>query len=190
MRNWGICLGILAVFSCKAQQVYPLKTDHTEVAQNSYLKDVNNELDSFIGTWQGNFNGNSITLFVTKEIHRFFNENQYKYYKDILSIKYVIKNSSGVVLQNTQNMVFPAEQLKHTMYSQWAEDSGNSLLFYYGGTNCSVGWGKIILKKLSSTQISWEYRPNDIILDDTRCPPGTDINIYLPETKDLIFTKQ
>jgi len=181
---------LFSAFSCKAQQIYPLKTDYTEVAQNSYLKDLNNELDSFVGTWQGSFNGNLITLSVTKEEHRFFNENQYKYYKDILSIKYIIKNSSGTVLQNTQNMTFSAEQLKHTIYSQWAENNGNSLLFYYGGTNCRVGWGSIELKKISSTQISWEYRPNDIILDDSKCPPGTDINIYLPETKDLIFTKQ
>ncbi|WES96049.1 hypothetical protein P2W68_14455 [Chryseobacterium arthrosphaerae] len=87
-------------------------------------------------------------------------------------------------------MIFSPNQLKHTIYSQWSEDNGNSILFYYGGTNCSVGWGSIKLKKNGTTQISWEYRPNDIILDDNRCPPGTDINIYLPETKDLIFTKQ
>ncbi|WET47660.1 hypothetical protein PYS58_13840 [Chryseobacterium indologenes] len=176
--------------SCRAQQIYPLKTDYTEVPQNSYLKDSNNELDSFIGIWKGSFKGNLITLFVTKETQRLFNENQNKYYKDILSIKYVVKNSSGIVLQNTQDMNFEPNQLTHTIYSQWPENNGNSLLLYYGGTNCSVGWGSIILKRLNSSQISWEYRPNDIILDSKRCPPGTDINIYLPETKDLIFTKQ
>ncbi|HCA07879.1 DUF6705 family protein [Chryseobacterium sp.] len=183
-------LGMFVMFSCKAQQIYPLKTDYTEVAQDSYLKDLNNELDSFIGTWQGSFNGNSITLFITKEIHRLFNENQHRYYKDILSIKYTVKNSSGELLQNTQSMNFQAEQLRHTIYSQWAEDNANTLLFYYGGTNCGVGWGKITLKKLNSTQVSWEYLPNDIVLDENRCPTGTDINIYLPETKNLVFTKQ
>ncbi|WP_185288767.1 DUF6705 family protein [Chryseobacterium lactis] len=183
-------LGIFVVLCCKAQQIYSLKTDYTEIRQNSYLKDLNNELDSFIGTWQGSFNGNLITLFITKESHKFFNENQYKYYKDILSIKYIVKNSSGIVLQNTQSMTFQANQLTHTIYSQWPEDNGNSILLYYGGTNCSVGWGSIKLKKNSTIQVSWEYRPNDIILDDSKCPQGTDISIYLPETKDLIFTKQ
>ncbi|MCS4303752.1 DUF6705 family protein [Chryseobacterium sp. BIGb0232] len=183
-------LGIFVVFSCKSQQVYPLKTDYTEIPQNSYLKDINNELDSFVGNWQGSYNGNLITLFITKETQKFFNKSGYKYYKDILSVKYVVKNSSGIVLQNTQNMTFQANQLTHTLYSRWAEDNGNSLLLYYGGTNCSVGWGSVKLKKNSAIQISWEYRPNDMIIDDTKCPPGTDINIYLPETKDLVFTKQ
>ncbi|HCM34050.1 DUF6705 family protein [Chryseobacterium sp.] len=189
MRNILIILGIFAVVSCKAQE-YPLKTDYTEIPSYSYLKDTNNELDSFIGTWKANYNNSTITLYITKEIHKLFDENQYKYYKDILSIKYVVKNSTESTLQSTQNMTIPSSQLRHTIYSQWAENNGNTMLFYYGGTNCSVGWGSIKAKKINSTQISWEYRPNDIILDDSKCPPGTDINIYLPETKDLIFTKQ
>jgi hypothetical protein len=110
-------LGIFVVLCCKAQQIYSLKTDYTEIRQNSYLKDLNNELDSFIGTWQGSFNGNLITLFITKESHKFFNENQYKYYKDILSIKYIVKNASRIVLQNTQSMTFQANQLTHTQYT-------------------------------------------------------------------------
>ncbi|AZB00187.1 hypothetical protein EG359_11375 [Chryseobacterium joostei] len=173
--------------ACNAQE-YPLKTDHTEVPNYSYLKDTKNELDSFVGTWKANYNNNTITLYITKEIHKPFGGN--KYYKDVLSIKYIVKNSAGNILQNTQNMTIQSNQLRHTIFSQWAEDNGNLMLFYYGGTNCSVGWGKIFLKKINPTQISWEYRPNDIILDDSKCPPGTDINIYLPETKDLIFTKQ
>lgn len=103
--------------------------------------------------------------------------------KDILSIKFIVKNSSGVTLQDTQSMAFSAEQLRHTIYSQWAEDKGNKLLFYYGGTNYGVGWGSIKLKKLNATQISWEYLTNDIILDDSKCPPGTDINITFQKQK-------
>ncbi len=96
-----------------------------------------------------------------------------------------MKNSSGVVLQDTKNTNSNTE-----LYSTKFKSSQNSLIFYYGGTNCGVGWGEIYLKKLTSNKISWEYRPNDIIIDDSKCPPGTDTTIYLPETKDLIFTKQ
>ena len=60
----------------------------------------------------------------------------------------------------------------------------------YDGTNCGVGWGQIDLKKLNSTQISWDYYPNNRILTDTNCPPGTDTTVYLPNTKGLVFTKQ
>ncbi|MDP9956654.1 MULTISPECIES: DUF6705 family protein [Epilithonimonas] len=175
--------------SCKTQE-YPLKTDYTEVPNYSYLKDINNELDSYIGIYNANFQGREITIFITKEIHKLFDQGKNKFYKDVLSIKYVIVNSSGITLQNTQNMTLPTQQIRHTIYSQWAEENGNLMLFYYGGTNCGVGWGSIHLKKINATQLSWEYLPNDIILDNSRCPAGTDINIYLPETKDLIFTKQ
>ncbi|MCT2409052.1 hypothetical protein NZD88_16005 [Chryseobacterium antibioticum] len=189
MKNLGLCLGILAVFSCKAQQEYPLKTDYTEIPNNSYLKNFNNELNVFVGNYTANFQDKKITLFITKQNYQFFDRGKYKYYKDVLSIKFIIKNSSGTILQDTQNITFQPNQLKNTIYSRWME-SNNKLLLYYGGTNCSVGWGDIYLQKISSTQISWEYLPNDIVLDENRCPTGTDINIYLPEAKDLIFTKQ
>ncbi|WP_336702477.1 DUF6705 family protein [Chryseobacterium indologenes] len=176
------------VLSCKAQE-YPLKTDYSEVPNYSYLRDTNNELDSFIGNYTANFQDKQVTLYISKQTHVLFEVSKYKYYKDLLSVKFIVKNTSGVILQDTKNITFSPNQFKHTIYSRWIEPS-NMLILYYGGTNCGVGWGDIYLKKISSTQISWEYRPNDIILDDSKCPPGTDIKIYLPETKDLIFTKQ
>lgn len=190
MKNILIVFILIISISCKSQQVYPLKTDYTEIPTNSYLKDVNNELNSFIGTYKTTFQNNEITLFITKLTYRFFDDGQYHFYKDTLSIKYIIKNSSGTILQDTENISLPAQQIRHTILSQWVEDNGNKLLLYYGGTNCGIGWGEIVLKKVSSTQLSWEYRPNDIILDSAKCPNGTDSTIYLPETKDLIFTKQ
>ncbi|MGN7758362.1 DUF6705 family protein [Chryseobacterium sp. 22532] len=176
------------IFSCKAQQTYPLNTDFEEIPQGSYLKDLNNELTSYTGEYKANFQGNEILLFISNETMKFF--KSLNIYQDVLSVRYIVKNSAGNILQNTQNMIFEPNQLRHTIYSHGTYPSKNIVWFNYGGTNCKVGWGSIELKKINSTQISWEYRPNDIILDDSRCPPGTDINIYLPETKDLIFTKQ
>lgn len=178
------------IFSCKAQQEFPLKTDYTQIPNNSYLKDINNELDTYVGNYTANFQDKKITLFIAKQNHMFFDRGKYKYYKDVLSVRYIIKNSLGITLQDTQNDTFQSNQIKNTIYSRWVESDDNKILLYYGGTNCRVGWGDIYLKKINSTKISWEYRPNDIILDSNKCPEGIDINIYLPETKDLIFTKQ
>ncbi len=185
-----IVLSLILTISCMGQQIFPLRTATDNVSNLSYLKDTNNELQNFIGIYSGNYDGKQIILYITKEDKKLFNFVDKKIYVDVLSVRYIVKNSSGAILQNTQNMAFQQEQYIHTIYSQWTLDNGSKALLSYGGTNCGVGNGKIILKKLNSTQISWEYLPNDIILDDSRCPPGTDINIYLPETKDLIFTKQ
>ena len=165
--------------SCQAQE-YPLKTDYTQVPNNSYLKDLNNELQNFIGTWTGYYSNQKITLYISKENHKFFEGSITKYYQDVLSVKFIITNGN-IILQDTQNMSFQPNQIRHSIYSRWAEDNGNTLLLYYGGTNCGVGWGDIYLKKINATQISWEYLPNDIILDSSTCPAGTDINIYLPD---------
>ncbi|MDH6252836.1 hypothetical protein M2347_002563 [Chryseobacterium sp. H1D6B] len=188
MKKILFSITLIISFSCHAQQAYPLNTDFDEVPQNSYLKDLNNELDPYIGTYKATFQNMEITLYITKEIMKFF--KALNVYKDALSIRYVIKNSSGAIIQNTQSMVFQPNQSKHTIYSQGTYPNQNIVWFNYGGTNCNVGWGAIELKQINVTQISWEYRPNDIILDSSKCPSGTDINIYLPETKDLIFTKQ
>ena len=187
IRNFKtiLFLGIFVSFlSCKAQNL-PLNTALKEIPTNAFVKDLNNELVPYIGTYKASFQGKEITLFITKEENKLVDYGNQKFYRDALIIKYIVKNLSGTVLQDTQNNNLP----KIYIYSTKTK-SQNSVRFTYSGTNCRVGWGEIILNKINSTHVSWEYRPNDIILDSSKCPPGTDINIYLPETKDLIFTKQ
>ena len=173
------------ILSCKSQ-VLPLSTNLEETPANAYKKDLNNELPPYVGTYKANFQGKEITLYITKIENVLQKSSKKNYYSDVLDIKYIVKNSSGTVLQDTKNNSNP----KIRLFSIKPRADINSIIFFYSGTNCRVGWGEIILKKIDGTQVSWEYRPNDIILDNSKCPNGTDINIYLPETKDLIFTKQ
>lgn len=180
----------LSLISCKAQQTYPLLTPASTAPNMSHLKDTNNELQSFTGTYFSTFNGNQITLYIEKENDKLFNSGNKKIYRDVISVRYIVKNVSGNILQDTKNMVFPSENLTHTIYSLWVTENGNKITLIYNGTNCGVGWGDIFIKKINSTQISWEYRPDDITTTAAKCPPALDTTIYLPETKDLIFTKQ
>ncbi|WP_027388186.1 DUF6705 family protein [Chryseobacterium gregarium] len=172
--------------SCKAQQVYPLNADYEEVPQNSYLKDLNNDLLPYIGIYKTNFNGNEITLYINKQEQKLEKTGQKNYYMDALVIKYIVKNSTGTVLQDTKNNNYPNIEL----YSIGTTPAQNRVDFIYTGTNCNVGWGDIYLKKLNANQISWEYRPDDITTTAAKCPPTLDTTIYLPETEGLIFTKQ
>lgn len=174
----------MSLVSCKAQTL-PLNTAFSTIPNGAYLKDTNNELAPYIGTYKANFNGNEIILYIIKEENKLVKRIGKQFYRDALVIKYLVKNSAGILLQDTQNNNIPNIYIYSTKMK-----SQDSVILIYSGTNCGVGWGDIYLKKISATQISWEYRPDDIILDDSKCPPGTDINIYLPETKDLIFTKQ
>ncbi|PZP41814.1 MAG: hypothetical protein DI598_17790 [Pseudopedobacter saltans] len=174
--------------SCKAQQEYPLNSNLFELPQNSYFKDLNNELNPYVGTYKASFNGKQITLYITKETKKYFDRISYKFYKDVLSVRYTVQNSSGQILQSTQNQNFTPDQVLHTIYSVVV--TNNNVSFTYGGTNCSVGNGSIILKKLNNTQLSWSYYPNDMVFVGNQCPSNLDITIYLPETENLVFTKQ
>ncbi len=187
LKNIILFSFIASNICCKAQsQTLPLITATASIPNNAHVKDLNNELTPYIGIYKANFQGKEITLFITKEDDRLVNYGNQKFYRDALVVKYIVKNSAGTILQDTQNNNLP----KIYMYSTKIRSTDNAALLTYSGTNCRVGWGDVILKKINTTQLSWEYRPDDIILDNARCPQGTDINIYLPETKDLIFTKQ
>ena len=188
MRNIILCIGVFVVLSCKAQQnSLPLNTLMDDIPQGAYVKDLNNELNPYIGVYKANYKGNEITLFINKVEHKFEKRTNKDYFMDVLDVKYIVKNSSGLVLQNTSGGNFPNIEL----YSLGVNSNDNSVTFYYSGTNCKVGWGSINLKKLNSTQLSWEYYPNSRIITDATCPPGTDTTVYLPVTDDeLIFTKQ
>ena len=68
--------------------------------------------------------------------------------------------------------------------------STKEVFLAYNGTNCGVGWGRIILKKISDNQLNWTYYPNSSVLTNINCPGNPDTNVYLPITENLIFTKQ
>ena len=166
-------------------QTLPLNTILRNIPQDSYVKDLNHELDPYIGIYKSNFEGNEITLYITKQENKLEKSTGKTYYLDALVIKYIVRNNSGIILQDTQNSNVPNIEL----YSIATRPYENKIIFYYSGTNCGIGWGDVFLKKISATQISWEYRPDSTSISDN-CPLTADKTVYLPETDNLIFTKQ
>lgn len=188
MKQSKILIAIVLIInfiSCRGQNL-PLNSRFSTIPDGAHLKDTNNELTPFVGIYKTNYSGNEITLFITKQEDKLEKSTQKNYYMDALIVKYIVKNSAGNILQDTQN----DNTQNIEFYSIGTNPSKDAVTFYYSGTNCSVGWGDIYLKKLNPIQISWEYRPDDITTTAAKCPPTLDTTIYLPETKDLIFTKQ
>ena len=89
--------------SCKSQQILPINTALDNIPNNAQVKDLNNELNPYIGTYKANFEGNEITLFITKEENKLEKRVSKQFYRDALIIKYIIKNTNGLILQDTQN---------------------------------------------------------------------------------------
>ncbi|VDH03645.1 hypothetical protein [Bergeyella zoohelcum] len=184
MKNtiYLLFLAFCISFNVNAQNVYPLGTSFISLPDKAYLKDLNNELDSYIGKYAAMDNGKIIELNITKhlKVEAPGTANNI-YYQDVLRVKVVIKNQQGQLIY--ENFTHPDDEFKSTFIMP----ARDTLVFYYSGTNCAVGWGSIFLKKLNATQIQWNYKPESARTE--KCP-NADLTLYLPQTKDLIFTKQ
>ena len=181
----------MTLIACKAQQIYPLNTYYKDVVNYSYMKDLNNYLSLYVGTYKTIYMGDEITLYITKEDKMLIDTRLggRKYYQDVLHVKYTVKKiTTGAVLQDNQNPVNP--DINEIISMGTNDLDNNSLALSYSGTNCRVGSGRITIKKISNTQISWSYYPNDSLFTNGDCPGNPDIKIYLPDTENLVFTKQ
>ncbi|MEJ5103518.1 DUF6705 family protein [Chryseobacterium sp. MYb328] len=188
MRSGWFILVLFTVLFCKAQQIFPLNTYAENVPINSYFKDLNNELDAYNGIWNVSFEGKMITLHISKQIEKpvkLFGKN---FYRDQLFVRYEIKKN-GVISESTLNKDF-TNDIGLSIKSALTKDNGNSIILLFSGGNCSVGIGTITFKKISGTKFSWDYNPGTTTTNDITCPPDKDYTIYLPETENLIFTKQ
>ena len=182
---------ITSMIACKAQQqIYPLNTYYEDVPNYSYMKDLNNYLPQYVGTYKATYQGNEITLFITKEDMHLtdYGPNDRKYYQDVLHIKYIVKDiATGAMLEDTQNQ----PNVNNEIISLRTNDlDNNSLSLFYSGTTCGLGSGEIILKKINSTQINWSFWYEKQLLIQGECPNYQSVKVYLPKTSDLIFTKQ
>ena len=95
MKNIVAVITILLTLSCKAQ-IVPLDTDEWEVPSGSYFKDIQNEMDKFVGTWAYTTQNETLTLTIQKRQMVYTG----KHYEDLLIGEYhYVKN--GVEIINT-----------------------------------------------------------------------------------------
>lgn len=171
---------IVGLTSCKAQIVEPLNKSAYSTPTNSYFKDLNNELDIYIGTWHSSIQGKELKLKISKELRRPYEAWNKVFYKDVLIITYEVKSSTGSILQSTLDDTFPINgNVKNLMMSVGTNIRGNNELnLVYAGGNCSIGAGEITLKSINTNQFYWSYYPGSTTLNDITCPPNRDYNIY------------
>lgn len=180
----------ISLINCKAQQIYPLNTFYKDAPNYAYMKDSDSFLPPYVGTYKTTYQDNEITLFITNEDHILINTSgDRKYYQDVLHVKYAVKKiSTGVLLEDNLN---PTTQDKKEIISIGTNiQDNNSIALLYDGTTCGIGWGRITLKKINNTQISWSYYPNDSLFSGNECPDSQNVKVYLPYTENLVFTKQ
>ncbi|WP_123852271.1 DUF6705 family protein [Chryseobacterium shandongense] len=172
----------ISMISCKAQ-TYPLRT-FTELPENAYLKDTNNELQYYVGTWKGTWNNK--TIYITfKKITNQYNPNL-KYYKDFLIGKFKIVNSNGQILfDNTSTSDNDAK----ITGGKFRKVDDKYSLGYIDSDVCMDGYIMINFTDSAKSQLQWYYSDwTDIITPD--CPYYNANPFPEPLPKNIILTKE
>lgn len=81
--------------SCSAQ-TYPLNTSIDDLPYNAYLKDINGELDQYVGLWTGTWAGKTLYIEM-KKVKYHYDHPQYPFYKDRILGERKVVNANGIV---------------------------------------------------------------------------------------------
>ena len=183
MKNIITILLLLITFSCKSQ-IYPLRT-YTDVPDNSYLKDTNNELNDYIGTWKATWNNKTIFIYISKEI------NKYKLYTymDYLIIKFKVTDATGTVLFDNSNLTGDDVKIKGINF----KNGQNKYYLTYVDQDLCMRSGFVDIEFTDSTKtnLKWHYGETENWIDQDcfyyGLPPAQRPD---PLPKYAIFIKQ
>ena len=71
------------------EPIYPLGTSSFDgIPSGYYVKDIFNEYDKYVGTWQGTLNNKKFTLVIEKKEHQLINFLSSTFFRDELVAKY------------------------------------------------------------------------------------------------------
>lgn len=149
------------LISCKAQ-TYPLRT-FSQIPENAYLKDTNNELNLYQGTWKGNWNNK--TLYITfKKITNKYNSNL-KYYKDFLIGRFKVVDNNGKILFDNTTILDDKAKITGGKFRKIDDKYSFS---YIDNDLCGItGYITINFTETSKTKLQWNYsKDNDFINKD------------------------
>ncbi len=180
---------ILLNLSCKAQTILPLEEvakyldSGNGIPKNiTYIKDVNNILDKYLGTWKGTYNSRNYEFIITK-----YTSNYKNLLEDKLLMRYVISDSNGTIIEDTRALPDTSSYVIKGDY--WEKSS--YFLYYMGKESLCGQKGGIIIDiqpNSNDSKIRLFFMEQQEILSLKDCPNGNAIQIM--PVNDLILTKQ
>ena len=172
-----------------AQTIIPLQPltelDFDYIEENDvYVKDVDNKLGKFVGTWIGSFKNREYELKIDKFTD---NKNLFPYKIDILVMRYRIVNSNSreeiintTQLENENVLVVHGLDLR----------GNNTYVLDYAGRLFKCGQNGIIFLDIrpDETTMAMSYEPAREFIDPAECPNG--VVQVLPTEGSITLTKQ
>lgn len=185
-------LGCILLFamSCKAQTIVPVEKtgDYLDagngIPDNTYLKDVNNLLSKYLGTWKGTYGGKNYTFYVTKYTSKFE-----KVTRDKLLTRYLITTSNGSILEDTRSLPDTSPYVIKGNY--FGKDLRSYASNFFGKNSQCGNKGTVFIrmKNTTNTQMSFAFEPDKILISEDTCPGFKFAELTLPR-EGMMLTKQ
>ncbi|MCT2564274.1 DUF6705 family protein [Chryseobacterium herbae] len=186
------------ILSCKAQVVgtleqfeecsnRPNSDDGCPDLENiTYVKDTNNRLDQFVGTWKGSANGKQYEIKLEKKTnYKFFPESATSW--DRIIGRILIKDSSGNIIYNSMN-----KSDKETYFSGDNFQHRGYVMSFVGNYKCLESGSVFIETRLNNPnemKLFYSQDKDGLITSSSQCP-NFDTFVPLLPIEVMILTKQ
>lgn len=184
MKNIFLFIFLCVSIFLNAQQIYSLRPSETDLPENSYQKDTNNELPAYEGTWKGIWNSKTVYITFKKVTNKY--DNDFKYYRDYLIGKFKVLDANENILFDNTNVNDDNAKIIGVNFRRYGDKYS---LIYLDSDLCdTTGNIQVNFTDYSKIQLNWKLnlRSNMITTD---CPYyNTGIPQELP--KEIILTKQ
>lgn len=143
-----------------SQTIVPLNTSFENIPDNAYVKDTQNQLNPFEGTWVFQQGSKKVTMKLEKLIY--YDDSAYpKYYIDIIKGRYKVENGTTLIYSDWN------EEMIYGDISGVTFRNGFYLMDYWDEKECRLVYNvKIKLNPFDSNKLIWEMAIDGIVAFD------------------------
>lgn len=177
-----------------AQQVFPLNTPKIDRPDKAYYKDLDGELNQYVGTWKGNWEGKTLFLELRKVKKRYTEGNGEYFDVDVIVGERKIISPSGMIEVDRITNFDEISSEFSGMFGQMKNFSQKYLLFQPKDMCNKTANLDINFMDSQKTQIRLQFKYNPHGMFES-CPyyqqimvEGKDWPMNFP--KDIVLTKQ
>ena len=192
MKNIIIIVCFLTYnFASSQTAIYPLNTNAGDIPDNAYLKDLNNELDKYVGLWKGNWNGKTVYLELRK-IKEYYDGNHPFYVDRILGERKIINSNGNIEIDRITNFAPDGFGAEFSGIGQSLKNGNWKRLYFSPKDMCNKRATLDITSFTgNSMTLHFEYLPS---IFDPNCIHNSYVDQYgdfpMNFPKDITLTKQ
>lgn len=145
----------------------------------TYVKDTNNRLNQFVGTWKGNYDGKQYEIKLEKKINYKENISDNLSWDRIIG-RILVKDSSGNIIYNSMN-----KPDKDTFFFGYNFQRGVYMMYFVGNYSCLEAGDVFIETRINNpNEMTLVYfQDKDGLLNPAKCPNFSSFTPLLPGQK-------